>query len=182
MAKSAYAIRHAQEVFKTALEKKELNKWQSDLRGMASLAKDDTLLALLENPGVTFDDKAKVLAERLVEVDPQALTLVSELVAKGRLAIIGEIADEYQRLVDNYRGIEGAEVAEVTTAIPLDDEDKLRLAQRLTSIVGKPVVLKPKVEPGLIGGIIIRVGDKLIDGSIRSKLEALKREMGRIAR
>jgi len=182
MAKSAYAIRHAQEVFKTALEKKELNKWQSDLRGIASLAKDDTLLALLENPGVTFDDKAKVLAERLVEVDPQALTLVSELVAKGRLAIIGEIADEYQRLVDNYRGIEGAEVAEVTTAIPLDDEDKLRLAQRLTSIVGKPVVLKPKVEPGLIGGIIIRVGDKLIDGSIRSKLEALKREMGRIAR
>ena len=89
--------------------------------------------------------------------------------------MIGDIADEYQRLVDNYRGIEGAEVAEVTTAIPLDDEDKLRLAQRLTSLLGKPIVLKPKVDSSLIGGIIIRVGDKLIDGSIRSKLVALKR-------
>jgi len=182
MAKSAYAIRHAQEVFKTALEKKELNKWQSDLRRIASLAKDDTLLALLENPEVSFDDKAEVLAERLVEVNPEALKLVAELVAKGRLAVIGDIADEYQRLVDNYRGIEGAEVAEVTTAIELDDEDKLKLAQRLTSIVGKPVVLKPKVDSSLLGGIIIRVGDKLIDGSIRSKLEALKREMGRTAK
>ena len=87
--------------------------------------------------------------------------------------MINDIADEYQRLVDNYRGIEGAEVAEVTTAIPLDDEDKLKLAQRLTSLVGKPVVLKPKVDPSLMGGLIIRVGDKLIDGSIRSKLLSL---------
>lgn len=182
MANSAYAIRHAQEVFETALEKKELNKWQSDLRRIASLTKDTTLLALLENPEVPFDDKATVLSERLVEVNPEALKLVSELVAKGRLAEIGDIADEYQRLVDDHRGIEGAEVAEITTAIELDDEDKLRLSQRLTSIVGKPIVLKPKVDRSVIGGIIIRVGDKLIDGSIRSKLEALKREMGRTAK
>ncbi len=182
MANSAYAIRRAQEVFKAALEKRELNRWQSDLRRIASLAKDATLLALLENLEVRFDDKAKVLSERLGDVNPEALKLVSELVAKGRLAEIGEIADEYQRLLDNYRGIEGAEVAEVTTAIPLNDEDRLRLAQRITSLVGKPVVLTPKVDSSLIGGIIIRVGDKLIDGSIRSKLEALKREMGRVRR
>ena len=182
MANSAHAKRHAEEVFKTALEKKELNRWQSDLRRIASLVKDSALFALLENPEVCFDDKAKVLSERLGDINPLALKLVSELVAKGRLAVISDIADEYQRLVDNYRGIEGAEVAEVTTAIPLDDEDQLRLAQRLTSIVGKPIVLKPKVDSSLIGGIIIRVGDKLIDGSIRSKLEALRREMGRAAK
>ena len=182
MANSAYARRHAQAVFETALERKELNRWQSDLRRIASLVKDATLFALLENPEVRFDDKAKVLSERLGEVNPEALKLVSLLVTKGRLAVIGDIADEYQRLLDNYRGIEGAEVAEVTTAIPLDDEDRLRLAQRITTIVGKPVVLKPKVDSSLIGGIIIRVGDKLIDGSIRSKLEALKREMGRTAK
>ncbi len=177
MANSAYATRHAQEAFRTALERKELNRWQSDLRRIASLVKDVTLFALLENPEVSFDDKAKVLSERLGDMNPQALELVSELVAKGRLAIIDDIADEYQRLVDNYRGIEGAEVAEVTTAIPLDDEEKLRLAQRITSLVGKPVVLKAKVDSSLIGGIIIRVGDKLIDGSIHSKLVALKKEL-----
>ena len=182
MANSAYARRRAQAVFRTALNKKELNRWQSDLRRIASLIRDEAVFALLENPEVRFDDKAKVLSERLGDINPQALKLMSELVTKGRLAVISDIADEYQRLVDNYRGIEGAEVAEVTTAIPLDDEDRLRLAQRITSIVGKPVVLKPKVDSSLIGGIIIRVGDKLIDGSIRSKLEALKREMGRTAK
>jgi len=178
MANSAYAISQAQEVFQSALAKKELNRWQSDLRRLASLVKDTTLLTLLENPKVHFDEKAKVLSERLGDINPEALKLVAQLVAKNRLAAIADIADEYQRLLDNYRGIEGAEVAEVTTAIPLDDEDKLRLAQRITSLVGKPVVLKPKVDSSLIGGIIIKVGDKLIDGSVRSKLVALRKTLG----
>lgn len=179
MAKSIYSRRYSQAVFRIALDSKELNRWQSDLRKIASLVNDAALFALLENPEVSFDDKAKVLSERLGDINPLALKLVSLLVTKGKLGMIGDIADEYQRLVDNYRGIEGAEVAEVTTAIPLDDEDKLKLAQRLTSLVGKPVVLKPKVDPSLIGGLIIRVGDKLIDGSIRSKLLSLKRDLKR---
>ncbi len=179
MANSTYARRYSQAVFRIALEGKELNRWQSDLRKIASLVNDAALFALLQNPEVSFDDKAKVLSERLGDINPLALKLVSLLVTKGKLGMIGDIADEYQRLVDNSRGIEGAEVAEVTTALPLDDEDKLRLAQRLTSLVGKPVVLKPKVDSSLIGGIIIRVGDKLIDGSIRGKLLALKRDLER---
>ena len=179
MANSTHARSYSQAAFKIALEEKELNRWQSDLRKIASLVKDEALFKLLENPEVPFDNKSKVLSERLGDINPEALKMVSLLVTKGRLGMIGDIADEYQRLVDNYRGIEGAEVAEVTTAIPLDDEEKLRLAQRLTSIIGKPIVLKPKVDSSLIGGVIIRVGDKLIDGSIRSKLVALKRDLER---
>ena len=162
MANRVYARRYSQAVFNIALQAKELNRWQSDLRKIASLVKDTALFALLQDPELDFDSKARVLSERLGDINPQALKLVSLLVTKG-----------------NYRGIEGAEVAEVTTAIPLDDEDRLRLAQRLTTIVGKPVVLKPKVDSSLIGGIIIRIGDKLIDGSIRSKLEALRNELVR---
>jgi F-type H+-transporting ATPase subunit delta len=113
-------------------------------------------------------------------VNPLAIKLVLLLSAKDRLSIIDDIAEGYQALVDNYRGIEGAEVAEVTTAIPLDDEYQLRVAQRITEIIGKPIMLKPKVDPGIIGGIIIRVGDKLIDGSIRSKLAALRKDLGGI--
>ncbi|MFC1864524.1 ATP synthase F1 subunit delta [Chloroflexota bacterium] len=179
MADSTYAKRYSQAVFRIALERQELNRWQSDLRKIASIVKDEALFPLLENPEVGFDNKAKVLSDRLGDINPLALKLVSFLVAKGRLSMIDDVADEYQRLLDNYRGIEGADIAEVTTAIPLDDEDRLRLAQRITNIVGKPVVLKPKVDSSLIGGIIIRVGDTLIDGSVRSKLEALKRELVR---
>jgi len=182
MTSGVYARRYSQAAFKMALESKELNRWQSDLRKVASLARDEAAFALLENPKVSFDDKAKMLSERLGEIHPEVLKMVSLLVDKGRTGMIPDIADEYQRLVDNYHGIEGVEVAEVTTAIPLDDEDRLRLAQRITEIVGKPVVLKPKVDSSVVGGIIIRVGDKLIDGSIRSKLMALKKELSEAGR
>ncbi len=176
------ALEHAQEIFKIALEQKELNEWQSDLRRIAGLVKDTTLLSLLEDTKVSIDEKAKVLSERLIEVNPEALKLVSELMTQGRLPDVAEISDEYQRLLDNYHGIEGAEVAEITTAIELDDEYKLKIAQRLTSLVGKPVILKSKVDSGIVGGIIIKVGDKLIDGSIRSRLAALKKELDNAAR
>jgi F-type H+-transporting ATPase subunit delta len=70
----------------------------------------------------------------------------------------------------------------VVTAIPLDSDYQLKLAQRITDIVGKPVILKMLVDPSIIGGIVIRVGDKLIDGSLRTKLAALKKELGGVAK
>ncbi|MFC2010312.1 F0F1 ATP synthase subunit delta [Chloroflexota bacterium] len=177
MASSAYSRRYSQALFRIAQESKALNIWQSTLRKLAGIVKDTALSSLLENPEISSDDKDKALSERLGSVDPLVLKLVSMLAAKGRLAVIEDIADEFQRLLDNYHGVEGVEVAEVTTAIELDDEDRLKLAERLTSIIGKPVVLKPQVDPGLIGGIVIRVGDRLIDGSIRSKLDALRKSL-----
>ena len=88
----------------------------------------------------------------------------------------GVISGEYQRLLDSHRGIERAEV---TTAMPLGDEDQQRLAEQLSAIVGKKVVLKSEVDPSIVGGIMARIGGKLIDGSTRSQLMALKRELVR---
>ena len=174
MARRLYAKRYAQAVFEIALGRKELDRWQSDLRKIASLGEDAVLIAWLENPKFRFDDKVRLLSEQLGDVTPLALNLVYLLAARGRLGMIGEIADEYQRLLDSYRGIEPAEVI---TAVPLDDEDKLRLGERLGAVVGKKVVVKPEVDPSLIGGFIARIGGKLLDGSTRSKLEVLKREL-----
>ena len=176
MARRAYARRYAQAVFEIALEKKELDRWQSDLRQMASLVEEAEFIAVLENPRLRFDDKAKLLAEQLRDINPLALNLVYLLITRGRLSMMGDIADEYQRLLDSYRGIEHAEV---TTVIPLDDEDKLKLAEHLGAIVSKKVVLKSEVDSNLIGGIVARVGGKLIDGSTRSQLLALKRDLVR---
>jgi len=176
MARRGYAKRYSQAVFEIARERKELDRWQSDLRKIASLREDATPIAWLENPRVHFDIKTRFLSERLGDINPLALNLACLLVARGRLSMAGDIADEYQRLLDSYRGIERAEV---TTAIPLDDEDKQSLAQRLGAVVGKKVVVKPKVDPNLIGGIVARIGDKLLDGSTSSRLLALKRELER---
>ncbi len=174
MARGIYAGRYAQAVFEIALERKELDRWQSDLRKITRLSEDARLITFLESPKFRFDDKARLLSDQLGDINPLALNLVYLLVTKGRLSVVGGIAEEYQRRLDNYRGIEQAVVA---TAIALDDTDKQRLAERLGAVVGKQVVLKSEVDSSLIGGIIARVGGKLLDGSTRSRLEAMKREM-----
>ncbi len=174
MARGVYAKRYSQAVFEIALERNELDRWQSDLRKIASLREDTTFTAFLESPRFHVDDKARLLSERLGDINPLALNLVCLLVTRGRLSMVGDIADEYQRLLDSYRGIEQAEI---TTAIPLDDEDKLRLEEHLGAIVGKKVVLKPEVDSSLIGGIIARIGGKLLDGSTRNQLMTLKRAL-----
>jgi F-type H+-transporting ATPase subunit delta len=176
VARRLYAKRYAQAAFNIALERKELDKWQSDLGKIAGLGEDDTVVAFLENPKFDFDTKAKLLSKQLVDINPLALNLVYLLLTRGRLSMVGEIADEYQRLLDSYRGIEPAEVI---TAVPLDEEDRLRLEERIGAIVGKKVVVKPEVDSGIIGGFIARIGGKVLDGSTRSKLEALKRELVR---
>lgn len=179
---SVHARRYAHTIFRMAQQNKELTRWQSDLRKIDNLLGDKALLTLLENPKIQWDEKAKVLSSRLGDVNPLILKLVALLSARGKLGLISEINEEYQREVDKYRGVEGAETAEVVTAIPLDSDYQLKLAQRITDIVGKPIILKTQVDPSIIGGIIIRVGDKLIDGSLRTKLAALKKDLGGVTK
>ncbi len=176
MARRVYARRYSQAVFAIALETNQLDRWQSDLGKIARLAEDASLVALLQNPKLHFDVKARLLAERLGDVNPLALNLVYLLVTRGRLRMTGDIADEYQRLLYSHRGIEPAEV---TTAISLDDEDRQRLGEQLSAMVGKRVVVKSEVDRSLLGGITAIIGGKLLDGSTRSKLVALKRELAR---
>ncbi len=179
MARGVHARRYSQAIFEIALDKQELDRWRSDLDQIVHLYDDAGLINFLESPKFDFDDKARLLDERLGGINPLALNLVYLLVTRGRLSMVREIAGDYQRRLDSYRGIEPADV---TTAIPLDDEDKQRLAQHLGAAIGKKVVLKAEVDSGLISGVIARVGGKLLDGSTRSKLEALRRELARAGR
>ena len=174
MARKAYARRYAQAIFEIALEQKELERWQSDLQKIVSAVGDEVFLAALESPKIGFDDKTRLLTERVKDINPLVLNLARLLITRASIGMIGDIADEYQRLLDSYHGIEPAEVV---TAVPLDDKDTRRLTENLSTLVGKKVVLKSAVDPGVIGGIVARVGGKLLDGSTRSKLAALRREL-----
>ena len=179
MAKKAHVERYVQAVFDIAVERQELDKWQSELRKIAVLGEDPEIAALLENPKLRFEDKRKLLAGVLADVSPLALNLVYLLVTRGRLNVVAEIADGYQEMLDKYRGIERADVV---TAIPLDDDDKRRLETRLGAVVNKKVIIKQEVDPDLLGGIVARMGGKLLDGSVRSRLAALKSEIEKAPR
>ncbi len=174
MPKKAYGRRYARAVFEIALEKKELERWQTDLQKIVGAIADDTFLAAMDSPKIKIDKKTELLKKRLGDINPLALNLVLMLITRGGVGMIGEIADEYQRLLDAYHGIQSADVI---TAVPLDDKDKDKLAENLGNLLGTKVVLKSEVDPEILGGIIARVGGKLLDGSTRSKLAALKREL-----
>lgn len=174
MAVKAYARRYAQAVFEIAREQDGLDKWQAELERLAGLVADAAVLAWLEDPKVPFDAKARLLEESLGGVDPLALNLVYLLLTQGRLTMAADIATEYRRLLNSYRGIEPAAVI---TAVPLGDEERQKLAEQLGVITGKTVVVEAEVDPALVGGFVARVGGKLLDGSTRSRLKALQKEL-----
>jgi len=174
MAKRHSARRYARAAFEIALEKGRLDEWQSGLEKLAGLSRDEAIAAFLESPDIHFKDKARLLSDKLGNVEPLMLNLVFLLITRGGFRMLADIAGEYQRLLDGYYNIERASV---TTAVPLDDEDKKRLGEQLSEIIGKKVIFEQTVDPGLIGGVVVRVEGKLLDGSVRGRLEALKREL-----
>lgn len=172
----ASARRHAQAAFQIALERSELDMWRGDLKRISEAMEDPLLAAFLQSPKVPFEEKARILSQCLEGINPLAMNLAFLLVAKGRLGIVEEIVLEYGRLLDEHRGIAHAEVA---TAVPLDLDEKDRLTHRLSDMMAKEILVTTKLDPSIIGGLIARVGDKLIDGSIKSRLLALRESLVR---
>lgn len=166
--------RYAQAAFELALEKDDLENWHVDLRKLTRIATDMRLMSLLENPKLPFNTKKTLLEERLGKVIPLVLNLACLLMSRGKLKIIGNVSRQYERLLDAHHGVEHAEVA---TALPLDDEDKARLASRLGEMVGQKIIIDAQTDPSIIGGFRARIGDMLIDGSIHNTLESLRKSL-----
>jgi F-type H+-transporting ATPase subunit delta len=179
MARVSPGKRYAQAAFELAVERDELESWQQSLRRIAEVAEDEKLVALLESPKLPFAVKKGLLEDRLGKINSLALNLACLLTSRGRLRIAHNISQQYDRLLDAHQGIEHAEVL---TALPLDDEDKQRLSQQLGEMVGRKVIIDSQVDPSVVGGFVARIGDTLIDGSIRNRLETLRKSLVEVAR
>lgn len=177
MANSVEAKNIAKALFEVALSNSNLVGVLKELRVLSDVVKDASISALLHDNSRSFAEKTKALVDRTGPLSKEVLNILSLLVDKAKLVELDDISIEYQKLLDEYHGIEGAETVDITTAMPISDELKVDLGKRLADIIGKPVVIKATVDPSLIGGIVIRVGDKLIDGSLRYKLATLKKEL-----
>jgi F-type H+-transporting ATPase subunit delta len=149
-----------------------LEVWQEGLKKMADLAIDQRVMAMLQDPRIPFDAKKSLLQKGLGEIHLLVFNLAVLLVSKGIFSRSGDIFEQYIHLLDAHQGVERAKV---TTALPLGTEEKGVVSRRLGEIVDRKVVIDGEVEPSIIGGFIARIGDTLIDGSIRQKLETLKK-------
>ncbi len=174
MARVASAKRHAQAVFQLARERDEVEKWRSELKTIAATLGDPQLRAILEDQKIHLGDKESLINKCLPGISQLALNFTYLLVAKQRLNILEQIVSEYERMADALQGLEHAQVV---TALPIDKQEEAKLTEHLATITGKKIVLTTEVDPAIIGGFVARVGDKLIDGSTKAKLEALKRSL-----
>jgi F-type H+-transporting ATPase subunit delta len=172
MPRTSSGKRYARAAFELALEKNELEVWQEGLKKMADLATDQRLMAFLQDPRIPFDAKKNLLKKGLGEIHPLVFNLAALLVNKGVLSRSEDISQQYNSLLDAHRGVERAKV---TTALFLASEEKEMISRRLGEMVGRKVVIEGQANPSIIGGFIARIGDTLIDGSIRQKLETLKK-------
>jgi F-type H+-transporting ATPase subunit delta len=168
------AKRYSQAIFEIASENKELDKWQIDLQTLDALAKNIEFASVMENPKFSFEKKTVLLESQVKGISKLALNLALLLTNKGIFSLLSGIYDEYRLQLDVFRGVEKAEV---TTAIQMEPAEISKLADQLGIISGKKVTLTLKVDPQIIGGIIVRVGGKIMDGSTRSQLAALRNEL-----
>ncbi|TAK34273.1 MAG: F0F1 ATP synthase subunit delta [Chloroflexota bacterium] len=171
MQRNAIAKRYAQAVFDIARENKQFDRWMADLREMAAVVDEEELAALLENPKVRLENKSRLLRSRLAGIAPLALNLALLLATKDRFFLASQIRDEYEKLLNDHLDVA---VAEATTAVELSEAEQAKLATRLGQLMGKRVVLRTKVDPAIGGGLLARIGDKVIDGTIHTRLAMLR--------
>ena len=136
---------------------------------------DATIAIVLESPRVAKAAKGRLLAEALKGVAPVELVrFLQAVVRRGRQGLLVEIAQEYQTLVDQK---ENRVHAGITLSTAPDETLTRRIVERLTEVLGKEVRAHVKADPGILGGVVVRIGDRVYDGSLKRRLTTLRRKM-----
>ncbi|MFN8533120.1 MAG: ATP synthase F1 subunit delta [Dehalococcoidia bacterium] len=175
MADATAARRYAQAVFGLATDQGRLDGWTDDLGTIATALAQPDLRGALESVKAPFAAKQAIVDQVFSgQIDPLARNLLLLLIQRGRLHLIDDIVSRYGELVNEQRGIARATV---TTAVALDDGERQQVADRLAGLTGKQIRLETAVDPSIMGGLVARFGDKLIDGSTRTRLIALRQRL-----
>jgi len=161
-------------MFHIAQERDQLDTCAQDLNQISQALQSEEFTAFLEHAKVPLNTKVKAITEVLAGTDPLAQNLISLLVSRGLVDMAFQVQKEYQRLLDEHRG---REHVAVYSAVPLDSQEEERIASFLTDLIRKEIVLDTRVDPSILGGLVLRVGDKLVDGSTRSRLQGLRKQL-----
>jgi F-type H+-transporting ATPase subunit delta len=166
---------YAEAVFARTRESGQTDAWSNDLRTLSVIAADSDMAAQIDNPNVSRER----LREAILEVagsglSPEAGNLVSLLAENNRLSALPEIARLFAELQTQFQGVRQVQVS---SAFEMKAEEQEALAAALKKRLGAEVEMKVDMDPSLIGGIEIRAGDLVIDGSVRGKLHKLATEL-----
>lgn len=164
---------YARAVYETAV-----GDWLEDLRRIQQQLESGDLVTALDDPVTAFEDKKALLDDVLgSDVDRRARNFVYTLASNSDVNILADIISDYERLL--RQGALELPLARVTSAVPLTDTEREAIEQRLHRRFGEEIEVSYQVKPSIIGGVTLRVGDKYIDGSVATKLEAMRERLVR---
>ena len=168
------AKRYAEAAFQIALEKGNLDEWSAAISEIAAMYSEAEVKAVLENSRMSLEAKYQLIDKLLTDLQSPQRNLARLLVRKSRVGLVKEIAEEFSSMVEEREGIVRAKVF---TAVPITDSERAQILQALRQRTGREVILDVEVDPELLGGIVIQMGDRLIDASTRARLESLRESL-----
>lgn len=176
MRASALARRYAGALFAAARAADLIDQVESDL-GLLTFTLESTprLQEALTHPLIPAERKKEIVADLLRDrVQDVTLHFLYLLIDKRRAEVLEDVEQEYVRLANEYRNVLPVTV---TSAIPITCEEKCALRKKLEGSTGKTIELQLAEDPEIIGGLVIQIGDKVIDGSVRGYLESLRERL-----
>ena len=172
---SLVARRYAQAAFELALEHDNVAQWRDDLAALASIWAEGRVAARLDDPKIgrvrRTQEARALLAGR---VGPLALNMTLLLVDRGRAALVPRIAAAFERI---ERAYERRATAHVTSAIPLTDAQRDSLRRQLSRRDDRTIDIEERVDPSILGGLIVRIDDDLIDASVAARLRRIETQL-----
>jgi F-type H+-transporting ATPase subunit delta len=175
MASTRAAIRYAKAILDLANSKGVAEAVNNDMKSIASTIEGNLELStFIQNPTTKVEVKESALLEVFANVNGVTKGLFHLLFENKRFEILEGIAVEYSRVFDESNGIE---VAKVTTAIPMDASLEAKVLAKVSTLSDKKITIENIVDPSIIGGFILRIGDQQYNASVANRLQVLKREL-----
>ena len=175
MPTGAIARRYAGAMFDIGLRQNQLDRTLEDVQGIAQVFAHRTLAYLLREPKVPAKRKETAIRQALTgKVLPSSLNLALLVVQRELVDVMPNIARELEQLVLDYKN---EAKAEITTATQIDDAQLSAIKHALEHLTGKTIIAQTKIRPDILGGVIARVGDHVIDGSVRYRLSGLRKQL-----
>lgn len=178
MAEQTTAARpYARAVYQLAQQDSTVESWGDALSLMAAVVTDATMRELLDNPRLGREQKGEMLLKAIADrLDDKQRNLIRLMAENNRLGALPDVAEQYDML---RAEAEGKIDAQVISAFELSDEQLNKITTTLTNRLGREVSITASTDASLIGGVVIKAGDTIIDGSMKSRLESLALALSR---
>lgn len=170
---TAAARRYARAVFELASEEKRIDEWLEQIQALRVVMTQPDIEAVLVNPTIPNEERMKLIVAG-DGLTAEAVNLARLLIESDRVGEIGGVVEEFETLADQAAG---RVRATVTTAVALDAQDRDRVGRELSKRLGKDVRMSVVVDPRIVGGLKLQYGDRIVDASIATRLQQLRRRL-----